>query len=174
MPTWPRPSTFLEFYARQMRHLGRPQLLGQEPGELNHLEWLPHGIAVVISPWNFSLAIPTGMVAAALVTGNTVLFKPSERSPMMGYHLFDLYKEAGLPEGVLHLLPGGPDVGQALVAHPRIHVIAFTGSKEAGLQIIQQAAQSDHPVNRTSNAPLLKWVEKTPSSSMTPRTSMKP
>ena len=132
---------FLEFYARQMRHLGRPQLLGQEPGELNHLEWLPRGIAVVISPWNFSLAIPTGMVAAALVTGNTVLFKPSERSPMMGCHLFDLYREAGLPEGVLHLLPGGPDVGQTLVAHPRIHVIAFTGSKEAGLRIIQQAAQ---------------------------------
>ena len=81
------------------------------------------------------------MVSAALVTGNTVLFKPSERSPMMGYHLFDLYKEAGLPEGVLHLLPGGPDVGQALVAHPHIHAIAFTGSKEAGLRIIQQAAQ---------------------------------
>lgn len=132
---------FLEFYAGHMRHLGRPQLLGQEPGELNHLEWLPRGVAVVISPWNFSLAIPTGMVSAALVTGNTVLFKPSERSPMMGYHLFNLYKEAGLPDDVLHLLPGGPDVGQALVAHPRIHTIAFTGSKEAGLRIIQQAAQ---------------------------------
>ena len=132
---------FLEFYAGQMRHLGRPQLLGHEPGELNHLEWLPRGVAVVISPWNFSLAIPTGMVSAALVTGNTVLFKPSERSPMMGYHLFDLYKEAGLPEGVLSLLPGGPEIGKTLVAHPRIHVIAFTGSKEAGLQIIQQAAQ---------------------------------
>ena len=132
---------FLEFYARQMSHLGRPQLLGQEPGEMNHLEWLPRGVAVVISPWNFSLAIPTGMVSAALVTGNTVLFKPSERSPMMGYLLFELYKEAGLPDGVLRLLPGGPDVGQALIAHPRIHVIAFTGSKEAGLRIIQQAAQ---------------------------------
>ena len=132
---------FLEFYARQMRHLGHPQILGQEPGELNHLEWLPSGVAVVISPWNFSLAIPTGMVSAALVTGNTVLFKPSERSPMMGYHLSHLYKEAGLPDGVLHLLPGGPEIGKALVAHPRIHVIAFTGSKEAGLQIIQQAAQ---------------------------------
>ena len=132
---------FLEFYAQQMRHLGRPQLLGHEPGELNHLEWLPRGVAVVISPWNFSLAIPTGMVSAALVTGNTVLFKPSERSPMMGYHLSELYKEAGLPDGVLHLLPGGPEIGKALVAHPRIHVIAFTGSKEAGLTIIQQAAQ---------------------------------
>jgi len=132
---------FLEFYARQMQRLGRPQLLGHEPGELNHLEWLPRGVAVVISPWNFSLAIPTGMVSAALVTGNTVLFKPSERSPMMGYHLFALYKEAGLPDGVLHLLPGGPEIGKALVADPRINVIAFTGSKEAGIEIIRQAAQ---------------------------------
>lgn len=132
---------FLEFYARRMQHLGRPQLIGHEPGELNHLEWLPRGVAVVISPWNFSLAIPTGMVSAALVTGNTVLFKPSERSPMMGYLLFELYQEAGLPDGVLHLLPGGSDVGQAIIAHPRIHVIAFTGSKEAGLDIIRQAAQ---------------------------------
>ncbi len=132
---------FLEFYADHMQELGRPQLLGHEPGELNHLQWLPRGVAVVISPWNFSLAIPTGMVSAALVTGNTVLFKPSERSPMMGYHLVDLYKEAGLPDGVLHLLPGGPEIGKALVAHPRIDVIAFTGSKEAGLEIIRQAAQ---------------------------------
>ncbi|MDE0146491.1 MAG: proline dehydrogenase family protein [Nitrospira sp.] len=132
---------FLEFYARQVQRLERPQLIGHEPGELNHLEWLPRGVAVVISPWNFSLAIPTGMVSAALVTGNTVLFKPSERSPMMGYHLFALYKEAGLPDDVLHLLPGGPEIGKVLVAHPRIDVIAFTGSKEAGLEIIRQAAQ---------------------------------
>ncbi len=132
---------FLEFYARRMQRLGRPQLLGHEPGELNHLEWLPRGVAVVISPWNFSLAIPTGMVSAALVTGNTVLFKPSERSPMMGYHLAALYKEAGLPDGVLHFLPGGPEIGKALVADPLVDVIAFTGSKEAGLEIIRQAAQ---------------------------------
>ena len=132
---------FLEFYAGHMRDLGRPQLLGHEPGELNHLEWLPRGVAVVISPWNFSLAIPTGMVSAALVTGNTVLFKPSERSPMMGYHLYALFKEARLPDDVLHFLPGGPEIGKALIAHPRIHVIAFTGSKEAGLEIIRQAAQ---------------------------------
>ena len=132
---------FLEFYSRQMRRLGVPQRLGHEPGELNHLEWLPRGIAVVISPWNFSLAIPTGMVSAALVTGNTVIFKPSERSPMMGYHLYRLYQEAGLPAGVLQFVPGGPEVGKALVAHPQIHTIAFTGSKEVGLQIIQQASK---------------------------------
>ncbi|MDT7041059.1 proline dehydrogenase family protein [Candidatus Nitronereus thalassa] len=132
---------FLEFYARDMRRLGRPQRLGQAPGELNHLEWRPRGLAVVISPWNFSLAIPTGLVSSALVTGNAVLFKPSERSPMMGYHLFQLFQEAGLPSGVLHFMPGGPEVGKALVSHPQIHVIAFTGSKEAGLHIIQQASK---------------------------------
>jgi len=131
---------FLEFYAMHMRRLSRPRRLGQEPGELNHLEWLPRGLALIISPWNFSLAIPTGMVSAALVTGNVVLFKPSERSPMMGYHLYQLYKEAGLPEGILQFLPGGPEVGKALVAHPEIHIIAFTGSKEAGLHIIQEAS----------------------------------
>ena len=132
---------FLEFYAQDMRRLGRPQRLGQEPGELNHLEWRPRGLAVVISPWNFSLAIPTGLVSSALVTGNAVLFKPSERSPMMGYHLYQLFQEAGLPEGVLHFIPGGPEIGKALVAHPQIHVIAFTGSKEAGLHIIDQASK---------------------------------
>ncbi|MCZ6801041.1 MAG: proline dehydrogenase family protein [Nitrospirae bacterium] len=131
---------FLEFYAMHMRRLGRPKRLGQEPGELNHLEWLPRGLALIISPWNFSLAIPTGMVSAALVTGNVVLFKPSERSPMMGYHLYQLYKEAGLPEGILQFLPGGPEVGKALVAHSDIHTIAFTGSKDAGLHILQESS----------------------------------
>jgi RHH-type proline utilization regulon transcriptional repressor/proline dehydrogenase/delta 1-pyrroline-5-carboxylate dehydrogenase len=132
---------FLEYYARDMRRLGRPQRLRQEPGELNHLKWQPRGLAVVISPWNFSLAIPTGLVSAALVTGNAVLFKPSERSPMMGYHLSQLFREAGLPNGVLHFIPGGPEIGKALVSHLQIHVIAFTGSKEAGLQIINQASK---------------------------------
>ncbi len=132
---------FLEFYARDMRRLGRPQRLGHEPGELNHLEWRPRGLAVVISPWNFSLAIPTGLVSSALVTGNAVLFKPSERSPMMGYHLYQLFQEAGVPKDVLHFIPGGPEIGKALVAHPQIHVIAFTGSKEAGLHIIEQASK---------------------------------
>ena len=82
------------------------------------------------------------MVSAALVTGNIVLFKPSERSTTIGYHLFSLFKEAGIPEGVLHFLPGGPDLGRALVAHPEVHVIAFTGSKEVGLEILKQSSQT--------------------------------
>jgi RHH-type proline utilization regulon transcriptional repressor/proline dehydrogenase/delta 1-pyrroline-5-carboxylate dehydrogenase len=130
---------FLEFYGREMVRLSQARQLGDEPGERNHAIWAPRGLAVVISPWNFSLAIPTGLVSAALVTGNVVLFKPSERSPMMGYHLNKLFEEAGLPKGVLHFLPGGPDLGQALVSHPDVQVIAFTGSKEVGLRILEEA-----------------------------------
>ncbi|MBM4121399.1 MAG: aldehyde dehydrogenase family protein [Nitrospira sp.] len=132
---------FLEFYARDVKRLTLPQRLGQEPGELNHLLYMPRGLTAVIAPWNFPLAIPTGMVAAALVTGNVVLFKPSERSPVMGWLLVEVLKEAGLPDGVLQFLPGGPDLGRALVVRPEAAMIAFTGSKEAGLQILAQAAR---------------------------------
>ncbi len=132
---------FLEFYGRDMRHLAQPLRLGTEPGETNHRVFLPRGLALVLPPWNFSLAIPTGLVSAALVSGNIVLFKPSERAPMMGYHLHRLLREAGLPEGVVQFLPGGPDLGQALVQHPSIHVIAFTGSQKVGLHIIQEASR---------------------------------
>ncbi|MDH5585121.1 MAG: proline dehydrogenase family protein [Nitrospirota bacterium] len=132
---------FLEFYGRDMCQLGQLLRLGTEPGELNQRVFLPRGLALVLPPWNFSLAIPTGLVSAALVTGNIVLFKPSERAPMMGYHLSRLFREASLPEGVLHFLPGGPDLGKMLVQHPAIHVIAFTGSQTVGLNILQQASQ---------------------------------
>jgi RHH-type proline utilization regulon transcriptional repressor/proline dehydrogenase/delta 1-pyrroline-5-carboxylate dehydrogenase len=127
---------FLEFYAREMRRLSHPRRLGQEPGELNELLYSPRGVAAVIAPWNFPLAIPTGMVSAALVTGNVVLFKPSERSSIIGLLLVDLLKEAGVPEGVLHVLPGGPDIGHTLATHPDVDVIAFTGSKEVGLHLL--------------------------------------
>ncbi len=132
---------FLEFYGREMRRLAAPQRLGMEPGELNHLHWHSRGLAAVISPWNFPLAIPTGMVSAALVAGNAVLFKPSERTPMMGHHLASIFKEAGLPRGVLQFLPGGPELGRALVQHPDVQVIAFTGSRAVGLSIMAEAAR---------------------------------
>jgi RHH-type proline utilization regulon transcriptional repressor/proline dehydrogenase/delta 1-pyrroline-5-carboxylate dehydrogenase len=95
----------------------------------------------VIPPWNFPLAIPTGMTVAALVTGNTVVLKPSERSPMMARHLAEALREAGLPEGVLTVVPGFGDVGQALVDHPRVDLIAFTGSRDVGLEINRRAAE---------------------------------
>jgi RHH-type proline utilization regulon transcriptional repressor/proline dehydrogenase/delta 1-pyrroline-5-carboxylate dehydrogenase len=128
---------FLEFYAAAWLRLAPLKRLGQEPGELNQRVYSPRGATAVIAPWNFPLAIPTGMVSAALVTGNPVLFKPSERSPMMGYWLTEILREAGVPEGVLCCLPGGPDIGRALVRHPEIATIAFTGSKDVGLGILK-------------------------------------
>jgi RHH-type proline utilization regulon transcriptional repressor/proline dehydrogenase/delta 1-pyrroline-5-carboxylate dehydrogenase len=132
---------FLEFYAREMRRLAQPRRLGTAPGELNELIYAPRGLVTVIAPWNFPLAIPTGMVSAALVAGNTVLFKPSERSPVMGHWLVEVLAESGLPEGVLQFMPGGPDIGRALVSHPAVHLIAFTGSRDVGLKILAGSAQ---------------------------------
>ncbi len=134
---------FLEFYARDLLRLAQPHRLGHVPGELNQLIFAPRGLAAVIAPWNFPLAIPTGMVSAALVAGNVVLFKPSERAPVVGRLLGAALQEAGLPDGVLQFLPGGPDLGQALVAHPDVAMIAFTGSKEVGLQILTRAARME-------------------------------
>jgi RHH-type proline utilization regulon transcriptional repressor/proline dehydrogenase/delta 1-pyrroline-5-carboxylate dehydrogenase len=130
---------FLEYYAADWHRLASPKRLGQEPGELNEQLYSPRGVTAVISPWNFPLAIPTGMVSAALVTGNPVIFKPSERSPMMGYWLTEILREAGVPEGVLCCLPGGPEIGRLLVHHPDIVTIAFTGSKDVGLGILKDA-----------------------------------
>ncbi|MGH7259103.1 MAG: proline dehydrogenase family protein [Nitrospiraceae bacterium] len=134
---------FCEFYAREMVRLGRPKRLGRELGELNHLVYAPRGVAAVIAPWNFPLAIPAGMAAAALVTGNVVLLKPSERSPLMGHLLADMFHEAGVPRGVLQLVPGGPDIGQTLADHPDVQIVAFTGSKAVGLKILADAARID-------------------------------
>ena len=130
---------FLEFYAADWLRLASPKRLGQEPGELNQRLYSPRGVTAVIAPWNFPLAIPTGMVSAALVTGNPVLFKPSERSPMMGYWLTEILHEAGVPEEALCCLPGGPDIGRALARHSDIATIAFTGSKDVGLGILKDA-----------------------------------
>jgi len=130
---------FLEYYAASWRNLASPKRLGQEPGELNQRFYSPRGVTAVIAPWNFPLAIPTGMVSAALVTGNPVIFKPSERSPMMGHWLTEILHEASVPEGIINCLQGGPDIGRALVRHPDIATIAFTGSKDVGLSILKDA-----------------------------------
>jgi RHH-type proline utilization regulon transcriptional repressor/proline dehydrogenase/delta 1-pyrroline-5-carboxylate dehydrogenase len=130
---------FLEFYAADWRRLASPRRLGQAPGELNQRLYSPRGVTAVIAPWNFPLAIPTGMVSAALVTGNPVIFKPSERSPMMGHWLTEILREAGVPEDALCCLPGGPDIGRTLVCHPEITTVAFTGSKDVGLGILKAA-----------------------------------
>ena len=131
---------FLRFYGDEMCRLARPARLGDRPGELNQRVYGPRGATAVIAPWNFPLAIPTGMVAAALVAGNAVLFKPSERSSRLGRLLTDILIAAGVPPGVLMCLPGGPEIGQALISHPHVVTIAFTGSKAVGLRIVNEAA----------------------------------
>ena len=132
---------FCEFYAREMIRLAAPRRR-DVPGETNAAEHIARGVVVVIPPWNFPLAIPCGMTVAALVTGNTVVLKPSERSPMTAWLLADVLREAGLPEGVLTLLPGFGDVGQALVDHPGVDLISFTGSRAVGLEINRRAADT--------------------------------
>jgi RHH-type proline utilization regulon transcriptional repressor/proline dehydrogenase/delta 1-pyrroline-5-carboxylate dehydrogenase len=133
---------FCEFYAREMIRLGVPRRR-DAPGETNALERTARGVAVVIPPWNFPLAIPTGMTVAALVAGNTVILKPAEQSPGMAWELFQILREAGLPPGVLNYVPGiGEEIGQALVEHPGIDLIAFTGSRAVGLAINRRAAET--------------------------------
>lgn len=133
---------FLEYYAREMIRYGEPQRLGHAPGEINHYFYEPKGVAAVIAPWNFPLAISMGMASAAIVTGNTVIFKPSNLTPVIGRHLVEIFMEAGLPAGVFNYLPGkGSLIGDYLVDHPDISLIAFTGSVETGLRIIDRAAK---------------------------------
>ncbi|HEY3116613.1 MAG TPA: L-glutamate gamma-semialdehyde dehydrogenase [Chloroflexota bacterium] len=133
---------YLEYYAREMLTLGRPIQLGDEPGERNDYFYQPRGIAVVIAPWNFPLAILAGMSTAALVVGNTVIMKPSGQSSVIGAQLMEIFREVGLPPGVLNFVPGpGSEVGAYLVEHPDVAIIAFTGSKDVGNSILTTAAQ---------------------------------
>jgi RHH-type proline utilization regulon transcriptional repressor/proline dehydrogenase/delta 1-pyrroline-5-carboxylate dehydrogenase len=133
---------FCEFYAREMIRLAEPRRR-DVPGETNASEHIPRGVAVVIPPWNFPLAIPCGMTVAALVAGNTVILKPAEQSPVIACRLVQILREAGVPPGALNFLPGlGEEVGQALVNHPDVALIAFTGSRDVGLLINRQAADT--------------------------------
>lgn len=132
---------FLEYYADEAEALGRPRCFNL-PGETNTLVYQPRGVGVVIPPWNFPLAILVGMTAAAMVTGNTVILKPSSQTPVIAARFMRLLLQIGLPKGVVNLLPGpGGAVGEFLVHHPRIHFIAFTGSLEVGTRIAQLASE---------------------------------
>jgi RHH-type transcriptional regulator, proline utilization regulon repressor / proline dehydrogenase / delta 1-pyrroline-5-carboxylate dehydrogenase len=132
---------FLEYYGREMIRLGSPRRMGRAPGEMNHLFYQPKGIATVIAPWNFPLAISCGMSAAAIVTGNPVLYKPAGPSSVVGHTLLEIFQEAGLPQGVFNYVPGrGAVIGDYMVEHPDVAVIAFTGSMEVGHRIINKAS----------------------------------
>ncbi len=143
---------FLEYYGREMLRLSEVWQLSDVPGESDLYFYEPRGVAVVIAPWNFPLAIPTGMVSAALAAGNSVVFKPATPTPVLGYALVRILHEAGVPGGVLSFLPGsGSGIGDYLVADPRVDLVAFTGSLDVGLSIMDKtsgAAPGQHNIKR--------------------------
>ncbi len=148
--TWPEADAdtaeaidFMEFYAREAYRWGGEQPITRIDSEDNALVYVPLGVGAVIPPWNFPLAIMTGMTTAAVVTGNAVILKPSSEAPWIAWRFFALLEEAGLPAGVVTFLSGGgAEVGDSLVTHPRIRFISFTGSKEVGLHINEEAAKT--------------------------------
>lgn len=132
---------FLEYYAREAVSLAEGRPLLQLPGERNELRYVPRGIVGVISPWNFPLAIPCGMTSAALATGNAVILKPAEQSPGCALRLVQALRAGGVPPTAISLLPGFGELGAALVRHPSVHTIAFTGSMPVGLDIVRACAE---------------------------------
>ena len=144
---------FLEFYAREALRLSKATTPIQLPGERNELLYIPLGVGAVIPPWNFPFAIMAGMTSAAIVTGNSVILKPSSDSPTIAARFVDVLEEAGMPGGVVNFCPGsGATFGNAIVEHPKTRFIAFTGSKEVGLDIHERAAK---------NQPGQIWIKRT-------------
>ena len=150
--TWPEADAdtaetidFCEFYGREMLRLAAPQPLTPMKGEKNYLVYIPLGVGAIVPPWNFPCAIMAGLVVSAIVTGNTVVLKPSSDTPTVAHKFIELLFEAGAPAGVVNVLVGrGGVVGDALVAHPKTRFVSFTGSKEVGLHI-QEVASKPQP-----------------------------
>ncbi|MFS0674500.1 L-glutamate gamma-semialdehyde dehydrogenase [Ornithinibacillus sp. 179-J 7C1 HS] len=133
---------FLEFYGRQMLKIKDGMPVNSRPIEHNRFDYIPLGVGLVISPWNFSFAIMAGTAVAAMVTGNTVLLKPASVTPVIAYKFMEVLEEAGMPAGIINYIPGpGSEVGDYLVNHPRTRFISFTGSREVGLNIFENAAK---------------------------------
>ncbi len=133
---------FCDYYALLAERLANPEPLVQLPGERDELRYLPLGVGVVIPPWNFPLAILVGMTTAALVTGNTVVIKPSSDTPTIAAKFAEVLDEAGFPPQSYTLMVGsGGEVGDLIVTHPRTRFISFTGSREVGLRINELAAR---------------------------------
>ncbi|PSR22899.1 MAG: L-glutamate gamma-semialdehyde dehydrogenase [Sulfobacillus thermosulfidooxidans] len=143
---------FLEYYGRQMERLSEPVPLIPLDDEEDRAFYVPLGVGAIIPPWNFPLAILTGMTSAAIVTGNCVILKPASATPIIGAHFAEIMREAGLPSGVLNFVPGdGGTIGDYIVTHPLTRFISFTGSREVGLRINQLAAQV---------SPGQKWIKR--------------
>jgi 1-pyrroline-5-carboxylate dehydrogenase len=133
---------FLEFYAREALRYAQAHPVVPIEGERNEMVYIPLGVGAVIPPWNFAGAIMAGMTAAAIVTGNTVVLKPSSDSAIVAAWFVDLLQEAGVPPGVVNFVPGsGGTIGDLIVSHPLVRFISFTGSKEVGLHINELAAK---------------------------------
>ena len=134
---------FLEFYSREALRLAKAETPIQLPGEFNQLIYIPLGVGAVIPPWNFPFAIMAGMTVASIVTGNTVILKPSSDSPTIAAKFVEVLEEAGMPGGVVNFCPGsGATFGNAVVEHPKTRYIAFTGSRDVGLEIHERAAKT--------------------------------
>ncbi|PTX64983.1 delta-1-pyrroline-5-carboxylate dehydrogenase [Melghirimyces profundicolus] len=133
---------FLEYYGRQMIELDKGKPVLSRPDEHNEYFYQPMGVGFIIPPWNFPFAIMCGTTVAALVTGNTVLLKPSEKAPVISAKFVEVLREAGLPDGVLQFIPGDPkEIGDYIVDHPKIRFINFTGSRATGIRIFERAAK---------------------------------
>ena len=133
---------FCEYYSREALRLSKTELPVQMPGERDTLRYIPLGVGAVIPPWNFPSAIMAGMTLASIVSGNTVILKPSSDSPTIAAKFVELLEEAGMPGGVVNFCPGaGASFGNAVVAHPKTRYVAFTGSREVGLDINKSAAE---------------------------------
>ncbi|MGC1224735.1 MAG: L-glutamate gamma-semialdehyde dehydrogenase, partial [Candidatus Sulfotelmatobacter sp.] len=144
---------FCEFYAREALRFAQAEPPVQMPGERDTLTYIPLGVGAVIPPWNFPCAIMAGLVVASIVSGNTVILKPSSDSPTIAAKFVELLEEAGIPEGVVNFCPGaGASFGDAVVAHPKTRYVAFTGSREVGLHINKTAA---------TQAPGQLWIKRT-------------
>jgi RHH-type proline utilization regulon transcriptional repressor/proline dehydrogenase/delta 1-pyrroline-5-carboxylate dehydrogenase len=134
---------FLRFYAVEMRRMAQPVVTQHVPGERCVQTWTPRGVGVAVAPWNFPLAILTGLTVAPLVAGNCVIIKPARQTSIIGAYLMDILVAAGVPAGALHYLPcSGADAGAHLVAHPKVDFIAFTGSREVGCGIWEEAGKT--------------------------------
>ncbi|QWB99499.1 L-glutamate gamma-semialdehyde dehydrogenase [Mycoplasmatota bacterium] len=135
---------FLEYYGRQMLEMTEidKKVLSRRDLERNEYKYIPLGVGAIITPWNFPMAILTGMTSAAVVTGNTVLLKPASTTQVIAYKFIEIMEEAGLPKGVINFVPGkGSETGDFIVKHPKTRFISFTGSKDVGVQIYENAAK---------------------------------
>jgi len=134
---------FCDYYAELAAEMAKPQhLMPFLNGETNHYSYAPRGVSVVISPWNFPLAIAAGMTVASLICGNTTVLKPAEQTSLIGAELARLIYQAGIPESAFAFLPGiGEEVGAYLVQHEEVHLVCFTGSRQVGLEILQNTSR---------------------------------